>query len=977
MSASLLQDLPDLSKDALVELSGWTTFRTGRDLFRAGAVQTWKWDKPWLSGTVDSGGKPLTLRVNLKSLVFAETRCPCPTGRRGQFCEHAVALCMAANKAAEARVSEVAAGRGKGAPSQPSEAKVQPAAGLPPQLKSIRYSASASRGLRLRLLLPPNFKDAVQRNAVMLKVELSVEGEMVAPEKLYRGAPYRIPALQQQALAHIEDWCAGELASLIQLKADQIRLLFDILADQSCFYNIRRPQESEDIDSLRALLPAEKADASQGANAEAPSISVPKRGAALRRTQRPSAVELFKQRGATQPDEFDQIEVNGSPHFLSLRLPSRDHPLYRRAVDFLKTQGFRSEPSNGRWWLRDQHKVLNFLAQHRAELDSVYRATYTPNFEERMAAVQELEMRCSAEPLGDDFRVVIEMTAEDIEEKDVRAAIGSGRNYIIQPEVIYLINPDKLERLSQGVAALSGNKEGLLPARFETKVGTAQLSDAARILENLDDSIELPVDWKSRSAALRNVGQLQAPPLPESFDRLLRSYQRIGVAWLWHLYRNQLGGVLADEMGLGKTVQAIGLMHCIVRDHSAEDCCVMVVAPASLLRNWEREIQRFAPGLRVFVHHRESRLEKPQDLDGQDVVITSYSTLIRDQELFQQQEFSLIVADEAQHIKNRRSQSARALRALNGQGRFVLSGTPIENSLDDLRSIFEFCLPGYLAQRPPGLKGDDREWYDRRHLEQAAPYILRRNKQTVAPDLPEKIEQVIYCDIDPVQRRLYDKVQELSARKLQDMASAGQSENQMRFAALTELLRLRQVCADPGMLEPDFPLESSAKLQAFEEILDEALDGNHRMLVFSQFVQLLKRLKGWLEERGIPVLYLDGSTRNRLELCDQFNNDETIPVFLISLRAGGTGLNLTGADTVVHFDPWWNPAVEDQATDRAHRIGQNRVVTSYKLITSGTVEEKVQILQEKKSALLRDLLDESIARTAKVSMDDLKELIGS
>ncbi|MCC5835553.1 MAG: DEAD/DEAH box helicase [Opitutales bacterium] len=974
MANSLLQDLPDLSKDALVELSGWTIFRGGRDLFRSGAVKSWRWEKPWLSGCVEAGGKVLTLRVNLKSLVFAETRCPCPTGRRGQFCEHAVALCMAAQKASEERISELAAGKGGTKPTA-SPAPQAEAADLPPQLKYLRYSSSAAQGLRLRLLLPPNFKEALQRGSVMIKLELQVDNERVSPEKVFRGVPYRIPVLQQLALAHIETWCGGQLASLIQLKQAQLRLLTGILGEEACFFAVRAPDTVVDTGDITAELPEEKpvaADAPDPAQ-----VRVPKRGASPTARQRPSAVELYKQRTSREAKTLDGVEVDGSPHFLSLRLPSKDHPLYRRGVDFLKAEGFRSEPSNGRWWLRNQHKVLNFLARYRGELDSVYRAQYSANFETRMAAVQMLDLRCEAQAMGDQFRVVLELTAKDVSESDVRSAIASGRNYVIQQDAIYLINPDKLQRLTEGIEALSGQHGLAWSGRFETKVKTAQLSDAERILEDLDSDVALPVDWKSRSAALSNVGKLEAPPLPARFDELLRSYQRIGVAWLWHLYRNQLGGVLADEMGLGKTVQAIGLMHCIFSRRESHEGPAIVVAPASLLRNWEREIQRFAPGLRVFVHHRESRISDEDAITDYEVLITSYATLIRDQDLFRHQEFALIVADEAQHIKNRQSQSARALRGLHGTGRFVLTGTPIENTLDDLRSIFEFVLPGYLARRPHGLKGDDREWYDRRHLEQAAPYILRRNKQTVAPDLPDKIEQVIYCDIDPLQRKLYDRVQEVSARKMQDMASAGQSENQMRFAALTELLRLRQVCADPGMLEPNFPLESSAKLQAFEEILYEALDGNHRMLVFSQFVQLLKRLKGWLEERGIPVLYLDGSTRNRLELCDQFNNDATIPVFLISLKAGGTGLNLTGADTVVHFDPWWNPAVEDQATDRAHRIGQNRVVTSYKLITSGTVEEKVQILQEKKSALLRDLLDESIASTAKVSMEDLKELIGS
>ena len=260
-------------------------------------------------------------------------------------------------------------------------------------------------------------------------------------------------------------------------------------------------------------------------------------------------------------------------------------------------------------------------------------------------------------------------------------------------------------------------------------------------------------------------------------------------------------------------------------------------------------------------------------------------------------------------------------------------------------------------------------------MSQAAPYILRRTKRLVAPELPEKIEQVLYCDLTPRQRALYSKTQVATERALAELELAGRSEAQVRIAALAQLLRLRQVCAEPRLLDDSLEATDSAKLEAFAEILDEALDDNHRILVFSQFVSVLRHLRAFLEGLGLPYCYLDGSTRDRLAECDRFNGDDSIPVFLISLKAGGTGLNLTGADTVVHFDPWWNPAVEDQATDRAHRLGQTRTVTSYKLIAASTVEEKVLALQAEKSTLLRDLLDESAAATAKVGLAEIRALL--
>ena len=442
----------------------------------------------------------------------------------------------------------------------------------------------------------------------------------------------------------------------------------------------------------------------------------------------------------------------------------------------------------------------------------------------------------------------------------------------------------------------------------------------------------------------------------------------------------------------------------------------LVICPASLLENWRRESARFAPKLRTFVHHSSNRLESSADFASHDLIITSYGTLARDQDLFTSIEFACVIADEAQHIKNRRSQNAAALRALRSRARFLLTGTPLENSLDDLRSLFEFLLPGYLTRVPAGLRGDERAWFDERLRAQTAPYILRRTKRAVAPELPEKLEQTVWCELTPAQAKLYRDTQERSERELFDLEAGGASETKLQFAALTQLLRLRQICCDPRLVtgkslpagdsEPDSsaqktdspnpsasPFADSAKLDSFREILAEALDDGHRLLVFSQFTSLLALLRADLDEQGIAYCYLDGSmsTAARQAQVDRFQAPvagspssalhpqlgaaAAPPVFLLSLKAGGTGLNLTAADTVVHFDPWWNPAAEAQATDRAHRIGQTRVVTSYKLVASGTVEEKVLALQDEKRALLANVFEASDAAAATLSLADLKALL--
>ena len=776
-------------------MGSWTTLRKARSLESAGAVLEVEWEQPLLKGRVRDGEMVHETVLNLRSTTFVQNRCPCPAGRGGQVCEHALALCLAIQKQAQAEVEK---------PARPGS----------------RTADSARRGL-----LPPAW-----------------------------------------------------------------------------------------------------------------------------------------------------MVIDGSSKYLSILFRDKADPQYAGCVEWLRAEGFRHEPSNGKWWLRDPHKVLNFLALHRARLEENHKPGYTEGFKERTRMIRPVALDFHADKSGDGFDVRLAIRAQGIEVRDIHNALVSGCHYIIREDHIHLLEKATLDKFAALARSLEGNPDLPMTGLFQTHLGGAELVDTAALLDDLAVEAELPEDWTERSAAIREVGRLQPPPLPEQTAGRFRAYQLIGTAWLWHLYRNGLGGILADEMGLGKTIQAIGLMLSWDRAGRREGP-VLVVAPASLLGNWRRELANWAPRLSVYLHHGPNRHPAFWPEAEPDVCLTSYSTLRNDQALFENEGFSIAIADEAQHVKNRRTHAARSLRSVRAGARFVLTGTPIENSIDDLRSLFDFCLPGYLKRPPSDARGEERKWYQDRDLQKAAPYILRRGKKMVAPELPAKIEQPLWCEVSDRQLQLYQAVREKSQQVLMQMAAEGTSENRMRFTLLTELLRLRQVCADPGLVDPDFPLEESTKFNAFQELLQEALDGDHRILVFSQFVQLLKRLRGWLENAGIPFAYIDGSTRDRLAVCDRFNTDHGIPLCLISLKAGGTGLNLTGADTVIHFDPWWNPAVEDQATDRAHRIGQSRTVTSYKLVTEGTVEDKVLALQVEKAALLRDLLDESAHQSAKVDLETLKALI--
>jgi SNF2 family DNA or RNA helicase len=334
-----------------------------------------------------------------------------------------------------------------------------------------------------------------------------------------------------------------------------------------------------------------------------------------------------------------------------------------------------------------------------------------------------------------------------------------------------------------------------------------------------------------------------------------------------------------------------------------------------------------------------------------------------------------VIGDEAQYLKNRKTQNAKAMSSLSSAGRILLTGTPIENSVYDLIALLEFLLPGARPEIPSSTRGDERIWHEQRILKEAAPYLLRRKKKDVAPELPDKIEQILHIKLSEEQNELYQKVRKSSESELNKLADSGASEGALRMKTLTQLLRLRQTCCDPRLIDETMEADHSAKLRAFRELLYTCLEGGHRLLVFSQFVQVLQLIKQELESTALPYCYLDGSSKDRMKQVDLFQDDESIPVFLISLKAGGTGLNLTGADVVVHFDPWWNPAAETQATDRAHRIGQDKVVTVYKMIASDTVEDKVLQLQQEKRALLEQVFEESEAANLKLSVSDLRELI--
>ncbi|MBE7538918.1 MAG: DEAD/DEAH box helicase [Opitutaceae bacterium] len=821
----------------------------------------------------------------------------------------------------------------------------------------------------IRILLPPNIESAAARDAIPTRIELDLQN----PPK----------AEFLPALAALQRFGArpGPLLFL-QLNRAQLGELTRLLRGMPVFFKQTAP--SIPLAWIGHILRgvSELLDSGQNTVAQAsPPKTKPPAFGSRENPRIPNA--------STTDSHASAATVDGSEHFLAFTLPSRDHASHAAVLELLKTSGFTLEPSNRKWWLRDRFRVLNFLAAHGTTLRNDFRVQFTENFSRNTAHLHATEIVTDTTEGRDGFSVTLGLRAGMVADSSLQSALASNRGYVEADGKIYLLDPALLKRLSDAQRALSGEAGPHAPvSRRVLRLGHAHLAEAQGILEELAPGFSPPSTWRLRSEALRNLSLLQPVQLREPLDSLLRPYQRLGVAWLTHLRRHQLAGILADEMGLGKTLQALATLSSAVeeaRTGGSKAGTSLVVCPASLLENWRRECLRFVPHLAVHLHHGATRLADAGQLRGFDVILTSYGTLVRDREVLSAIEFAYIVADEAQHVKNRRSQNAQALRALKSRGRCVLTGTPLENSLDDLRSLFEFLMPGFLKPIPPGTRGDERAWHDERLRSQTAPYILRRTKRAVAGELPEKIEQVVWCELSPEQAAIYGQVRERTERDLQALEAGGASEQALRMAAFTQLLRLRQVCCDPRLLGgKSSPNEgegdsaaTSAKLGAFRELLAEALDDGHRLLVFSQFTTLLALLRQELDAQGIPHAYLDGSMtpQARQKEVDRFQEASDIPVFLLSLKAGGTGLNLTAADTVVHFDPWWNPAVEAQATDRAHRIGQHRVVTSYKLICSGTVEEKVLALQDEKRALLAGVFEASDAASSRLSLADLRELV--
>jgi superfamily II DNA or RNA helicase len=649
----------------------------------------------------------------------------------------------------------------------------------------------------------------------------------------------------------------------------------------------------------------------------------------------------------------------------------RDSKLEQSALELLYRVGARQGYSAGEVWLLKEAELPRAVRELMAagwQVEAEGKLFRTPGVF-RMgvsSGIDWFELRGTVE-FGDRSASLPVLLAA-LKRKETTVALDDGSIGIVPEEWLR----------KYGILAGLGTVEGDHLRFSRCQAGLLDALLAAEPAASCDEVFE---HARARLRAFEGVAPADAPP---GFCGRLREYQREGLGWIHFLREFGFGGCLADDMGLGKTIQVLALLECRreLRESPGGEQRPepsLVVAPRSLIFNWKQEAARFTPRLRVLDHTGTGRAKVNGSFDQYDMVLTTYGTLRRDAAFFKDLHFDYLVLDEAQAIKNAGTASAKAARLLKGRHRLALSGTPVENHLGELWSLFEFLNPGMLGAASVFKLGQGElrnpDPATREILAQALrPFILRRTKAQVARDLPDKVEQTLYCELDEAQRRLYDELRRhYRSRLLRKVEIEGIGK--AKIQVLEALLRLRQAAIHPGLIDPARAGEPSAKLEALLPQIDEVLAEGHKALIFSQFTSMLDILKPRLEAKKFAFAYLDGRTRDRQAQVERFQSDSDCRLFLVSLKAGGLGLNLTAAEYVFLLDPWWNPAVEMQAVDRSHRIGQTRTVFAYRLIARDTVEEKVLELQKTKRDLANAIINGDNSLLRNLRPEDLELLL--
>ncbi|MDO5556630.1 MAG: DEAD/DEAH box helicase [Clostridia bacterium] len=656
-----------------------------------------------------------------------------------------------------------------------------------------------------------------------------------------------------------------------------------------------------------------------------------------------------------------------------------------KVLNMFMSTGFLKDLQNERIILIDEEKIYNFLSEEIEEYMKKFEVLATDSFKEKeikQPKLSSIGVKVENNLLNIDFN---ELNFDKDELVQIMEKYHLKKKYhrLKNGKFIELTENETMDFIENVATGMDLDFKQIESGKLKLPLYRTMYMD--RLLESVSSSnIKKDEQYKN---IVEKVGKRDFDDeikIPSNINAELRNYQKIGFKWIKVLDEYKLGGILADDMGLGKTLQLILVIASYIEQNKNPKPSI-VVCPSSLTLNWKNEIDRFSSNIKSIVinGNLNERKEKIEKLRDYDVVITSYDSLKRDVEIYEENDFQFkyIIADEAQYIKNANTQNARVVKKLVSETRYALTGTPIENSLSELWSIFDFIMPGYLFSYKkfktlyelPIVRDEDQKAMQKLKM-LIEPFILRRIKKEVLTELPDKTMTVLNNEMEIEQSRIYASyMQRAKVEAINEINTNGIEKSQIKILAL--LMRLRQICCHPSLFIENYEGESS-KLNQCIEIIKDAVEGNHKILLFSGYTSMFEIIECELKKENIKFLKLTGQTKvaDRIELVDEFNTNEEVKVFLISLKAGGTGLNLTGADMVIHYDPWWNISAENQATDRTYRIGQKRNVQVYKLITKNTIEEKIYELQKKKEKLIDNMLTTGETFINKLSKEDIINL---
>lgn len=664
---------------------------------------------------------------------------------------------------------------------------------------------------------------------------------------------------------------------------------------------------------------------------------------------------------------------------------ARDIPKENEVLEmFLKT-GFMLDQENARLILANEEKIYYFLSYEIEKYMQKFEVLATDNFKKKEIhepKINTLGVRIENNLLNIDFSNM-NFDLQELQEIMEKYRMKKKYHRLKDGSFLKIDQNDAMEFINSITDGLDIDYKKIENGSLKLPLSRSMYLD--RLLKNLKNTnVVKNSEYKDLIATVDHKDIEELITAPKGLNANLRSYQLMGYKWLTLLDKYGLGGILADDMGLGKTVQMLAVVLSYI-ENAKNPKPSIVVCPSSLTLNWENEINKFAPSIKTLIIHgnSEERAKQIKSILDYQIIVTSYDSLKRDVDIYEEQniEFKYIIADEAQYIKNNNTQNAKTIKVIHSETRYALTGTPIENSLSELWSIFDFIMPGYLLSYKkfkeqyeiPIAKDNDIECMNRLKM-MIEPFVLRRIKKEVLTELPDKTVTVLNNEMQDEQLKIYASyIARAKEEAIREIGENGFERSQIKILAL--LMRLRQICCHPSLFLNNYHGESSKMNQCMEVIKDAILAG-HKILLFSGYTSMFEILERELKREKIKYSKLTGQTKvgDRIKLVDEFNEDEEIKVFLISLKAGGTGLNLIGADVVIHYDPWWNLSAENQATDRTYRIGQKRNVQVYKLITKNSIEEKIYELQKKKARLAENMLSTQQTFINKLSKDDIMAL---